>query len=252
MEPVLKKTNDGVKKVGRETVAQETVAQETVAAEIAIAEGKEITEPEAEIKGTNRALNSITYQPSTLETSITKERQQLLAKVISLIKHKVPTVEAVIYLGALSGKPDEMVQVYFLVIVDNEEKKQGHELTSTIEESCKPFATVTALIHNAGIFLKAVERKNYFFCNNLSKPVLYLSGNLLLPVPLEIDRELLKQKREKNFQHWYGQANGFLNGADYYLNAGSYGLACFSPAPGSRKRTGCYHSCNIRLPAEFA
>lgn len=225
MQPVLKKMNVDVEEVAGEAVE---AATETIEVETPIAEGKEITETEVKKEATNQPLNSIVYQPSTLDASITRERQQLLAKVISIVKHKVPTVEIVIYLGALTGNPDEIASIYLLVIVSNDETKQGHELTSTIEESCKPFATVTALVHSAGIFLKAVERKNYFFCNILSKPVLYLSGNLLLPVPPEIDRDLLKQKREKNFQHWYGQANDFLDGADYYLNAGSYGLACFS------------------------
>ncbi|WP_419802157.1 HEPN domain-containing protein [Mucilaginibacter sp.] len=223
MEPVLKKKNDNVAEVARETEEAETIA-----AEITIAEGKEITETEVKKEGTNETLSSVGYRPPTLETSVTQEGQQLLSKIISIVKHKVPTVEAVIYLGAISGKPDEIPSIYLLVIVSNDERKQGHELTSTIEESCKPLANVTALVHSAGIVLKAVERKNYFFCNSFLKPVLYLSGNVLLPVPPEIDGELLKQKREENFQHWYGQANEFLNGADYYWNSSVYGLASFS------------------------
>lgn len=234
IQPVLKKIgNDREKEVVgeisvEEIPAVEIPAAETITAETAITEGKDITDTTVKKEDTGSALNNILYKVHSLETAITSERQQLLAKVIRTIKHKVPTAEAVIYLGALSSKPNEIASIYLLVIVSNNEKRQGHELTGTIEESCKPLAAVTALVHNTSIFLKAIERKNYFFCNSLLNPVLYLSGNLLLPVLPKINKELAKKKRAENFQHWYSQANGFLNGADYYLNADVYGLTCFS------------------------
>lgn len=226
MPPVLKKTNADVKDVARQTAGPETA--ETIATETAVAKEKETITIEAKKEVTNPASNAILYPAYALNIAINRERQQLLARVISTVKHKVPTVEAVIYLGALTAKPDEMPSIYLLVIISNDESKQGHELSSTLEESCKPLATVTALVHSAGVFLKSVERKNYFFCGSLSKPVLYLSGNLSLPVLPETNKELFKQNREKNFQHGHGLANEFLNGANYYLSAGSYGLACFS------------------------
>ena len=214
IQPVLKKTDADVKEVEQEKVA--------------VAVEKDIVSTAVKKESTNPASNAVIYPTYALDIAVNKERQQLLAGVISTVKHKVPTLEAVIYLGALTSKPNVIPSIYLLVIVSNDERKQGHELSSTLEESCKPLATVTALVHSTGDFLKAVERKNYFFCQSLLKPVLNLSGNLLLPVPPETNQELLKQNREKNFQHWYGLADAFLNGANYYFNAGSYGLACFS------------------------
>jgi len=110
-------------------------------------------------------LNLLRYLTSTkpafenLNSSITSEQSALLEKIIGVVLHKVPTTEAVIYLGA---KQSDATAVYLAVITSNKEKKQGHELTSTIEETCKPFAKVMALVNNKGSVFNAIEHQNFF------------------------------------------------------------------------------------------
>ena len=162
------------------------------------------------------------YQLNDVIPSIYEE---LLAKVTSTIKHKLPTVQAVIYLGA---PPDLADKIYLLVFTSNNEQRHAQSLASMIEESCRNFAKIVALVHYASVLLKGIENNNPFYNHALSCPVIYLSGDLLLPPYKPLKNSLSNDAKSFKWQRWYNQGKDFLSGADYYLKNNAYGAALFS------------------------
>jgi HEPN domain-containing protein len=150
-----------------------------------------------------------------------------LAKAIAIIKHKVPTVQAMIHLGSVPGNLDT---IFLLVITSNEEQKQAQALSGIIEESCREVSNVVALVHHASIFFNGQQNGDRFFNKALSCPVVFLSGDLLLPqaktgigtqsAPSEVNLA--------NWEHWHKQGIDFLEGAEGYLKKNAAAAALFS------------------------
>lgn len=149
----------------------------------------------------------------------------LLARVTSTIKHKLPSVQTVIYLGT---PPDLADKIYLLIFTSNDEPRQAQSLASMIEESCREFARVVALVHYASVFFKGIENNNPFYNHALSCPVIYLSGELLLPSCKMVNHKLSTEAAAFKWQRWYSQGKDFLLGADYYIKNNAYGAALFS------------------------
>lgn len=168
------------------------------------------------------ALDRITVHK--LNTSIPENRSEIISKLITVIKCKVPTVQSVIFLGISPGN-DPIV--FLLILTANDELRQAQSLGSTIEESCIGVAQVTALVHHASAMFTGVGNNNLFFNSALNCPVVYLSGDMLMPIP----KPFALFKRDEgtlNWERWRGQAHDFLSGADYYLKNKAYGAALFS------------------------
>ncbi|GAA4924676.1 hypothetical protein [Mucilaginibacter defluvii] len=111
-----------------------------------------------------------------LNTVIPTICNDVLRDLVSVIQNKVPTVQAIIYLGV---RPDSADKLFLLVLTSDDEQRQAQHLNSIIEQSCEAIAKVTVLVHYAGAFKTAVAKGNFFFCQVLSCPVIYLSGGLL-------------------------------------------------------------------------
>ncbi len=156
-----------------------------------------------------------------LDRNLDEERSSLIRKIVSVAVHKVRSVQGMIYLGAApSGK------LFFLVLTDSDEQRQAQGLATTIEESCRDFAVVVALVHHASVLFTGLRNGNLFFNTVLSRPVVYLSGDLILPAAVPFF-SLRASEDVFNWEHWYGQGQEFLKGAGYYLENCCYNAALF-------------------------
>ena len=174
------------------------------------------------LKPENISVSDVSLYP--LNLIIPFDGEARIAKLITIIKHKVSSVQAVIYLGA------EPVYgtIFLLVLTANEEQRQAQALCSTIEESCRSVAKVVALVHHASSMFNGVEKQNQFFINALKCPILFLSGDLILSVQKYIASNITSQVQTALWERWHSQGKAFLSGAEYYMNAEAYGAALFS------------------------
>jgi HEPN domain-containing protein len=159
-----------------------------------------------------------------LDAAIKPSQKEQISGLISIIKHKIPTVEAILYLGS---QPAAEHQLFLLVLTTDNEQQTALSLSNTIEESCRKITAVTALVHYSSAFIKALNEGNQFFKKALSCPVIYLSGDLLLPVAGPLFH-LPNHDTAVQWERWHGQGKDFLKGAEYYLRINAYGAALFS------------------------
>ncbi|RYE59201.1 MAG: HEPN domain-containing protein [Sphingobacteriales bacterium] len=151
--------------------------------------------------------------------------KDLISDIIAVIKRKVPSVQGVIYLGV---SPTHADRIYLLVLTSGDEQAKAQSLSCTIEDSCKELTQVTALVHHASELFTAWENDNRFFNEALHCPVIYLSGELLLPIPKLLNRKAGNEAATVKWLHWYNQGRGFLNGGEFYLQQGDRNAALFS------------------------
>lgn len=71
----------------------------------------------------------------------------------------MPFVQSVFYLGAIPGQPGKM---FLLVLTADSEINLAAALSSTIRESCRQVADVTALVHYASALFNRVRENNLF------------------------------------------------------------------------------------------
>ncbi|WP_462265722.1 HEPN domain-containing protein [Mucilaginibacter sp.] len=163
--------------------------------------------------------------PISLNTHISEARQEQLTAVTGIIRKKLPTALAVLYLGAASGEPDLL---FLLVIVSKAEKMQGHEVAGLLEDRCHNVAPLAVLIYAEDNLVRSLNGGSYFFSRALREcQLIYLSESLLLPaIPLP-DEVASLQRRHENFVRWYGQGSQFLEGARFYYAKAHYGMCLF-------------------------
>ncbi|MGY4537831.1 HEPN domain-containing protein [Mucilaginibacter sp. UYNi724] len=158
-----------------------------------------------------------------LNRAIGSHQQETMSSLVAKIKHKISSVQAIIYLGQ---PPVAQGSIFLLVLIDDNEQRQLQCIASTIEESCRQITSVSALVHRPSR-LNRYSGDNLFFSNALRCPVIYLSGELLLPSVTVMARGL-REKELFIWQRWMEQGKGFLKGAEYYLSIGADKPALFS------------------------
>jgi len=159
-----------------------------------------------------------------LDTVIAADKKELISRVVSIIKHKLETVQAVIYLGKV---PDEFGTIFFLILTANDEQRQAQALSAMIEESCQPVAKIVALVHHQSFVTGDGKSANLFVRRALNCPVVYLSGDMLLPVH-HSNRPVGFDSVGPLWDRWHRQGKDFLEGAAYYLQKGAVNAALFS------------------------
>ena len=160
-----------------------------------------------------------------LNIELNEDKGSAIIKVIDMMKHKLPTMEAAYFLGSLNTDANTL---YFLIITANTEKRDGFVLNSMLEESCRSITQVNAFVHNAGNVFGAAVKGNYFFGSILrNSKLVYLSGNLMLPVPAMIGYASFAQKSAMVWERWQGMSRDFLNGARYHMEQGAGRVALF-------------------------
>lgn len=174
----------------------------------------------ADVSDSNKPINL--YK---LNTVIANYEREKFSRLTSTIKHKVPTVQCVIYLGA---EPENTDKLFLLVLTSRDETETAQSLNCLIEDSCKPIATVTAMCHYTTALLTALENNSRFFHQAMNCPVIYLSGDFILPVPKPLDRIAANESASFKWNHWLQQGKAFLAGAEFYLRQESANAALFS------------------------
>lgn len=182
---------------------------------------KNIFHPERE-ENTETGSNVSLYQ---LNVAIPNSEQEKISKAISIIKHKVPTTQAVICLGTI---PDNAERIFLLVLTSREETQTAQSLNCLIEDSCRKIAKVTALVHFTTAMLTALANNSRFFHQAIHCPVIYLSGDLIMPTPKPLERIAAKESESFKWESWLQQGKDFLAGADFYLRQESANAALFS------------------------
>ena len=157
----------------------------------------------------------------TLDSNLSVKQSTVISKLVSVIIHKVSSVQAIIYLGeSPSGK------FYLLVLTANDETRLAQGLAGMIEESCDGVAEVVALVHHASAVNTGLKRGNRFFNIALSRPAVYLSGGLILPVPEHLVNTPSIEISGK-WDHWLGLSYDFYNGAKFHFQQGGFNGAMF-------------------------
>ena len=160
-----------------------------------------------------------------LNPDISRESEAKLKAIVAIITHKVPTVLAIIYLGAI---PCNLDKIFLLVLTDNSETKQASSLSSTIEESVRQLADVTALVHYVSTMFRADEEDNAFFTTALDFPIVYIAHFLSLPPAKPTGCLPLNVNAGFKWERWQNQGKEFLAGAEFYLKNNAFKPALFS------------------------
>lgn len=158
-----------------------------------------------------------------LNTAIEIHKQETISSLVAKIKHKVSSVQAIIYLGQPPVTPGN---IFLFVLIEDNDQRQLQCIASTIEDSCLQIAPVTALVHRPSRLNRA-SGDNLFFSKALKCPMIYLSGELLLP-SVTVSGHGLREKELVIWLRWMDQGKDFLKGAEYYLTIGADKAALFS------------------------
>lgn len=150
--------------------------------------------------------------------------KDVAAPIIERIISKLPSTQAIIYLGNPPGKTKCL---YLLVLVSEDEAGSPQDLACMIEQSCQFIAPIVALVHFSSVLFKGIEFQLPFFLNASTNTVIYLSGGLILPPVQDFKPENSIDTRF-DWQRWFDQGKNLLAGADHYLQNKAYGLALFS------------------------
>lgn len=148
----------------------------------------------------------------------------LFSQLVNVIRRKVPSVQAVIYLGT---PPNKQSPMFLLILTRNDEREQAQALAATVEESCRELAEVVALVHHASALFTGLENNNVFFSKALTCPVIYLSGELLVPAAKLLNAGINYEYTTDQWERWRKQGFAFLDGAGYHLEKGSANAALF-------------------------
>lgn len=155
------------------------------------------------------------------------EHAENIKAIISKIKHKLPSAQAIIDLGS---SPSHASKIFLLVLTADEEKDTALNLCSMFEESCNKIADLTVLVHYATSFISGLNKGHRFFRSALKCPVVYLSGDLLLP-GID-DASAMPDDCLYSWQRWFKQGGDFLTGAEFFVGRKDYDAALF-----------CLHQC---------
>ena len=160
-----------------------------------------------------------------LNRAIDVEQKEEIGKIVEVVKNKIPSVQAIFYLGVPSVQP---APIFIFLLTEDNESRLAQSLNSMVEESLLPVAKVYAITHHSTKMLTAGKDGDVFFNYVLNSQLIFLSGSLLLPKPMT---ELLLRSNSlsnQKWERWHKQGKEFLSGADYYLKNDAYGPALFS------------------------
>ena len=176
-----------------------------------------------DIKGADNLIENSGVNLYNLNTAIEIHQQETISSLVAKIKHKVSSVQAIIYLGQ---PPVTLGNIFLFVLIEDSDQRQLQCIASTIEDSCLPIAPVTALVHRPSR-LNRPSGDNLFFSKALKCPVIYLSGELLLP-SVNVSGHGVREKELVIWLRWMDQGKDFLKGAEYFLTIGADKAALFS------------------------
>ncbi len=160
-----------------------------------------------------------------LDAVINPGQHGQITQIVTIIKEKAPSVQAVIYLGV---PPVDLDIIFLLVLTDNKEQGLAFDISNHLEECCKKVANVYILVHHASSLIAATDEKNLFLKKAINCPVIYLAGGLILPKQKETDHLLVNEIALQKWHRWCNQSQEFLKGTEYYLTIRAHNAAIFS------------------------
>lgn len=147
-----------------------------------------------------------------------------LDEVVNLIAKEIPAVKTIFYLG-LHPEP---YTFYLLVLVDNSDKTPEHDVSSKIEEVCRPLVSVFVLVHKVRNAIKGISTGRRFWNLLMDKGIMtYHTPEIVLPPAVGVSPEMLVNRAVANWQKWGQQGQGFLITAKRNLQEGNYILGIF-------------------------
>lgn len=133
-----------------------------------------------------------------------------LSKLVELILSKVASVLMIVHLGTYPSP----ATFYLLVVIDDNNHTDEQEMVNGIENVCRQYINVYAIVHKAAAFIRGLEEGNRFFINSLVKPnIAYQWSDLALPKFISKDQHAITAEIETAWKRWGGQGREFLDAA---------------------------------------
>jgi HEPN domain-containing protein len=169
--------------------------------------------------------NSALYLHNALITRIVKAASPdfifLLASTSSQIK-----TESIFHPTAQGTQ--EMSNSFFLVLIPGLSNKELHDWQDKIETHCRAILSITALVLQTDCFEEWLTVGHKFALIVMrSAPLLYNSGNHILPVPEQYNIPSTGKDAEMQFNEGLSKSKEFLAGSELYQVRKHHGIAAF-------------------------
>jgi len=170
----------------------------------------------------NNTLPEIAIRP--LGPKLTPAEKLGLDEVVKVILKEVPSVQMINFLG-IHPKP---FTYYLVIVIDNNTQAADNEISKLIEEKCRALVSVITFVHKAGNVKAGMHNGRRFWNLVIAKSInVYQSPELSLPSPQTLSKDILMSRAYSNWQTWGIQGQGFMKGAEQYLEDGNFRLAVF-------------------------
>ncbi|MBL4677487.1 MAG: HEPN domain-containing protein, partial [Mucilaginibacter sp.] len=166
--------------------------------------------------------NSITLYQIEEDISLYKDT---VIKLVGLIKEKVSTIKAIFCLGK---PPVDDPKIYLYILTPETEEQRAQNLVNKIEDICRPVHPVVALVHHQWHANAGFDQDDLFVANAMNTALVYLSGDLILPVLPPLNQIAVADKATYKWSRWYKQGNDLLKGAEFYISCGVSSISLFS------------------------
>ena len=169
-------------------------------------------------------------------------KQSELARIVTIIKEVCP-VEMIILFGSyarndwVEEKYDDdhyryQSDVDLLVLVESRsESTQGkieRDIECTIDKNSEIGIPVSIIVHDIDFVNRRLKKAQYFFTDIKKEGVLLFDSHTY---QLSDTKELLPQERKKlaqdDFHYYFGEANDFKEGVEFYLGRGKLNKSVF-------------------------
>lgn len=147
-----------------------------------------------------------------------------LGEVCALILKKVPSVKKIVLLGT-HPKP---FTYYLVVIIDDTDKTQEHEIANKIEDNCKQLIGVFAIVERESWVKQEIESVDRFWNTAMYHGVhVHTSDGFELPVSQSAGKEAWIKASKTDWKRWGEQGLGFLKAAKLATESEDFNLAVF-------------------------
>lgn len=159
-----------------------------------------------------------------LKSELSKEKQAKVEQMKNIILKEIPSVRLIVLLG-FCPKPSNY---FFLVLINDDEKKPEHELANKMEDYCRSVGAALMLVHKAGKAIEGIRSGNRFWSTVFYSGIhIYRANDFILPdyKPLTVEEWINRSKAD--WARWGAQGKAFFYGGQNFLKEGDYNLAAF-------------------------
>jgi hypothetical protein len=122
----------------------------------------------------------------------------------------------------------ELSDCFFLVLIPGLSNKELHEWQDKIETNCRSILSITALVMQTDCFEEWLTMNHQFALTVMrSAPLVYNSGNRILPVPEQYNIPSTGKDAEMQFNDGLLKSKEFLAGSELYQVRKHHGMAAF-------------------------